>query len=113
MSTNSQIFPQQIYPAAGDVISTPGSAILTVDGIQNTAVSATKPNDGQTLVYRVAPNQYAPESIPANRSIQCNGIPVSDDYDFYCNGADVSTNQVNSHFPPNGAPVYCNGVPVP
>lgn len=109
---NSQLFPQQIYPAVGDVSSTPGSASLTVVGIQTTPFSPTKPTDGQVPVYQVATNQWVPSSSAAgNISIEVNSLAYSDDYTVFANYVDISTVQVNSAFPPNGFPILVEGVP--
>src|ERR1700677_4627427 len=111
---NQQLFPQTSYPGSGDIQTTPGSPFTTVVGWQGVSVSAIPPLNGQVEGYSGTANEWTPTSITLldNNSIQCNGVTISPDYDFYCNGADVSTNQVHSAFPPNGAPVYCNGSPV-
>lgn len=108
MSTNSQVFPQSTWPLAGDLSSSPGSAVITVSGIENTPVDATKPTDGQTLVYSAALSRYIPSSSPANQSLKVNGLPVSDDYWFFVQRIDTEV-QVNSSHPPNGFPVLVNG----
>jgi len=113
-SPNFLSFPQSIFPETGDVASTLGDNNLVVDGIQRVPVEATAPVDQQSLVYQasVGTGEYVPTYSPFNRAVQCNGVAVSDDYDFYCNGRDVSTNQVHSATSPASQLVYCNGSPV-
>lgn len=108
MATNSQIFPQTLYPADGDVASQPGSPVLTVEGIQHVPVSPTSPTDGQTLVYQSAINSYVPGTVPFNQSILVNSLSVSDDYWVLVNFVDTEV-QVNSSYPPNGFPILVNG----
>jgi hypothetical protein len=109
---NSQLFPQSIYPLSGDVITTPGSPHVTVQGLQGEAISPAAPAEGNALLF--TGTQWAPSavSLSDNSSILVNGVVVSDDYEIFCNNVDVSGNQVNSAFPPNGPPILCNGVPV-
>lgn len=57
---NQQVFPQSVYPIDGDVASTPGSPLVTVEGIQNTPVLAQAPQDGQILIYDAPINAYVP-----------------------------------------------------
>ncbi len=108
MSPNSQIYPQTLYPAAGDVTSQPGSPNLTVDGIQNIPVVSTLPLDQQGLVFQGATAKYSPAYSPFNRSLQVNGVGVSDDYGVFVAEVDLAF-QVNSTYSPNGKPILVNG----
>jgi hypothetical protein len=105
---NQQLFPQSTYPLTGDIQSTPGAPKVTVTGIQTIPVSGTTPTDQQVLIFQQALSQYVPGSMFTNKSVQVNGAPVSDDYDFYVNFYDTRI-QVNSTNPPNGKPVLVNG----
>jgi hypothetical protein len=111
---NNQEYPQAIYPDTGDVTSAVGDSNLVVAGIQRVPVVPTAPTDQQSIVFQasVGTGEYVPTFSPFNRTVQCNGVGVSDDYDFYCNGHDVSTNQVNSATSPASQLVYVNGSPV-
>lgn len=80
---NQQIFPQSTYPITGDVQSTPGSPFVRVVGFQGTAVSSGTPTDGQVFVFNSATNSFvlsSTTSTQANKSIQVNGVVMSDDY---------------------------------
>ena len=82
---NFQSWPQSIYPATGDLLSTTGGSGLVVDGIQQVPVSNTLPADQQVLVFMANNGQYIPNYSPFNRSVQINGVAVSDDYDIAIN----------------------------
>jgi hypothetical protein len=105
---NQQLFPQTTYPLTGDIQSTPGAAKITVTGIQTIPVSPTTPTDQQVLVFQQSLLKYVPSSVFTNKSVQVNGAPVSDDYDFFVNFYDTRI-QVNSTNPPNGKFVLVNG----
>lgn len=109
---NYQIWPQVTSPLAGDIQSNVGNPDTTVVGIQTVPVVSTTPQDQQSIVFQASEVAYVPTFSPFNRAVQCNNVAVSDDYDFYCNGIDVSTNQVNSATSPASQLVYCNGSPV-
>ena len=106
---NTQIFPQSVHPIVGDVKSTPGVPNITVTGIQTIPVIAGTPQDQQVLQYQSAINAWIAAFSPFNRSIQVNGVAMSDDYFVFVNFADTEV-QVNSPYAPNGKPVLVNGV---
>lgn len=106
---NSQLFPQSIYPIVGDISSTAGSPNVTVVGIQTIPVVAGTPQDLQVLQYSVSLGAWHAGTVPFNRSIQVNTIPMSDDYDFLVNFLDLEF-QVNSPYSAVGKPALVNGV---
>jgi hypothetical protein len=106
---NAQLFPQSTYPLTGDISSTAGSPNVTVVGLQTIPVAAGTPQDLQVLQYILSLNQWQPGTVPFNRSIQVNTLPMSDDYDFFVNNVDM-TILVNSPYAPNGKPALVNGV---
>jgi hypothetical protein len=108
VTTNSQVFPQSTWPLAGDLTSAPGNPNITVDGIQNIPVSPTLPLDQQSIVYQGTLAEYTPAFSPFNRSLQVNGVGVSDDYGVFVKEVDLAF-QVNSTYPPNGKPILVNG----
>lgn len=86
--SNQQIFPNSVYPGAGDILTNPGSPLTTVVGIQTIPFSPAPPTDGQVPVFVSALNEWLPSSISntqANRSIQVNGVVMSDDYEASVN----------------------------
>ena len=86
--SNQQLFPSSTYPLSGDVVSTAGNPTVTVTGIQNIPFSPTAPQDGQVPVFESSVNEWVPSSTTstqANKSIQMNGIVVSDDYEISFN----------------------------
>jgi hypothetical protein len=107
---NFQEFPQSIWPDTGDVSSTVGASNLTVDGIQGTPVVPTLPVDQQSIVFQanVGTGEYVPTFSPYNRSLQVNGVGVSDDYWVFINFVDTEV-QVNASFSPSGFPILANG----
>jgi len=58
--SNQQIFPQSTYPGAGDIKTTPGSPLTTVQGIQTAPVINQYPHNGQVLIFDGPTNQYIP-----------------------------------------------------
>ena len=97
---NQQLFPQSVYPIAGDVQSAPGSPLVIVKGIQTIPFSSTTPLAGQVPVFTAG--QWVPSSITstqANESIQVNGVVVSDDYDI----------SVNAVLGISNSPLFVNG----
>jgi len=98
--SNAQIFPNSTYPGAGDISTTPGSPNTTVVAIQTVPFSATPPLPGQIPV--AIGGQWVPSNpsvTDANRSIQVNGVVMSDDYS-------VSVNDVLGI---SNSPLYVNG----
>lgn len=106
------IFPNW-FPSTSGVVSVNGNL---VPGEPNFNDLLPAPPAGNTnVLWRTdaGGNISASALILDNATVLCEGVPVSDDWNFYCNGSDVSTNQVNSAFAPNGPPFFCNGVAVP
>jgi hypothetical protein len=110
---NNQEYPQAIYPDTGDVTSAVGDSNLVVAGIQRVPVVPTAPTDQQSIVFQasVGTGEYVPTFSPFNRSLQVNGVGVSDDYWLFINFVDTEI-QVNSSHSPNGFPILVNGTAV-
>jgi hypothetical protein len=102
-----------VYPLDGDVESLTGGDTLTVVGIQRVPVVPTAPTDQQSIVFQasVGTGEYVPTFSPFNRSLQVNGVGVSDDYWLFINFVDTEI-QVNSSHSPNGFPILVNGTAV-
>ena len=86
--SNQQVWPQTFGPGAGDILTTPGSPLTTVTGIQTAPVINQYPLNGQILIFDGPTNRYIPSSTTntqANKSIQVNGIVMSDDYEVSVN----------------------------
>lgn len=108
---NREVFPGGIYPLSGDVQSTAGSNTVRVIGLSGISLSGVPTTQNQVYAFDVNSGTFLITSIPVNQSIQCNGVGMSDDYYIFCNNCDMEI-QVNSSFPPNGKPIFCNGVGV-
>jgi hypothetical protein len=96
-----QSYPQSVYPDTGDVTSATGDSSLVVTGIQRVPVEAVTPLDQQSIVFQasVGTGEYVPTYSPFNRSVQVNGVAVSDDYWI----------AVNLSLGPASTPVSLNG----
>ena len=99
---NREIVPNSLYPLQGDVISTAGSSTALVEGIQGVPIETVVGpiTDQSTLVYDASATLYRHKIIPANQSVEINGVPVSDDFDI----------AVNLPLGVTGTPVLVNGV---
>jgi len=83
---NRETFPASQSPLKGDVSGAAGATTVTVTGLQRIPVKAGTPSDQQVLTYVAADGQWeASGSSSGNRSIQVNGVTMSDDYDVGCN----------------------------
>lgn len=113
MPNSFQSYPQSIFPDQGDCTSTIGADALVVTGIQGTPVVSTLPADQQSIVFQasVGTGEYVPTFSPYNRSLQVNGIGVSDDYWVFVAGSDTEV-QVNSSYTPSGFPILVGGTAV-
>jgi hypothetical protein len=80
---NRQIYPQVLSPLMGDAISTPGSNLVTVVGIQTTpVVRPASFRGGEVIEYNINTGFYTPI---LRACIQVNNLTVSDDYDIAIN----------------------------
>ena len=79
---NRQIYPQVLSPLMGDAVSTPGSNLVTVVGIQTTPVTTTTFVGGEVIEYNINTGFYTPT---LRACIQVNNLTVSDDYDIAVN----------------------------
>ena len=55
---NQQIYPQSTYPGAGDISTSPGSPLTTVDGWQNTPIAPGPPTNMQGYLYTQTGSEY-------------------------------------------------------
>lgn len=79
---NREIYPSILSPLMGDVISTPGSNLVKVVGIQTTPVDQITFQGGEVIEYNINTGHYQPI---LRACIQINNITVSDDYDIAIN----------------------------
>jgi len=98
--SNQQLYPSSSYPGSGDILTTAGSPTTKVVGIQTYPFSSTPPLTNQVPVFDGT--TWVPSSTSnsqANKSIQVNGIVMSDDYDV----------SVNATLGIAGSPLLVNG----
>ena len=81
---NRESFPSSLFPLRGDVSAEAGAVTARVIGLQTVAISATAPVDTNALV--LLDGVWTPYTLDG--SILVDGAPVSDDYNFFCNGVD-------------------------
>ena len=97
---NRESYPSAQSPLRGDVSGAAGATTVTVTGLQTIPVKSGTPSDQQVLTYIAADGQWeASSNSSANRSIEVNGIVLSDDYDI---GVNLVLGTTNS-------PVLVNG----
>lgn len=106
--------PTQIYPNAfpNSVSSIEVNGAL-VPGIPNFNSLLPVPPAGQTAVafqFDGAGNIIGSALILDNASITIDGLPVSDDFDFFVNSVDQDI-LIDSVVPQNASPIYVDGAP--
>lgn len=98
---NRETFPASQSPLTGDISGAAGATRVTVTGLQTIPVKSGTPTDQQVLTYISADGMWeASSSGRANRSIEVNGIVMSDDYDI---GVNLVLGTTNSPVLVNGA----------
>jgi len=72
-------------PLTGDVSCLPGANKVTVTGLQGIPVSTDTPKDQERLIYDETEGTWVPR-LEGNISFSLDDVPISDDYDVFCNG---------------------------
>ncbi len=80
--SNRQVYPAANSPLQGDVISTPGSNLVKVVGIQSTPVDQITFSGGEIIEYNLNVGRYQPI---LRACVQVNNLTVSTDYDLSVN----------------------------
>lgn len=83
---NRLIVPGEAYPLMGDVVSTAGSNLVTVTGLQSVPLKSVFLSGGEIIQYDVNATTWVPLKIAC---IQVNNITVSLDYDIQVNKNDL------------------------